>query len=470
MIAQLLNRDFVLEQMRDIHGRLASGEPGTVDARRDLAPEDRRDALDALDAALSREQEGSSGQHVADAPADRRGRVPAPIDDFSFISHDPVVSLFQSAMDEYLSASENGEPVEDVEPPDDRRAGDDPPLVTDRRLEGVAPRRADGRRLFDQFSVTDARWVSSLFAMGLRKFRNRRPFPTERPVTRPIADTARVLLVGDWGSGIPRAQKVAAQMRTSLDQALAEGRECHVVHLGDVYYSGFEREYRDRFLEYWPVRKDEATKIGSWCLNGNHDMYAGGYAYFDYLLKDPRFNHWQGQFSTFRLQNRSWQIYGLDTAWDDDGLKDPQNTWVRELTGNDPQRNIMLLSHHQLFSAHEQSESRGKVLRDKLGFLLTNPRLRAWFWGHEHRCNVFAPHSGVAYGACIGHGGVPTYMNLGDADPLPAPSRYEYRKSIVKGLEKWGYMGYTVLDFRPDTIHATYIDEVGETHFEDDIS
>ena len=39
---------------------------------------------------------------------------------------------------------------------------------------------------------------------------------------------------------------------------IADGRQVHAIHLGDVYYSGFAREYKNRFLRYWPVREDEA--------------------------------------------------------------------------------------------------------------------------------------------------------------------------------------------------------------------
>jgi hypothetical protein len=59
-------------------------------------------------------------------------------------------------------------------------------------------------------------------------------------------------------------------------------------------------------------------------------MYSGGYAYFDFLLKDARF-HRQGQCSFFRLYNRHWQLLGLDTSWDDNGLKDRQASWVSQV-------------------------------------------------------------------------------------------------------------------------------------------
>ena len=32
----------------------------------------------------------------------------------------------------------------------------------------------------------------------------------------------------------------------------------------------------------------------SWALNGNHDMYSGGWGYFDHLLADERFSRQRG--------------------------------------------------------------------------------------------------------------------------------------------------------------------------------
>jgi len=264
VIAQLLNREFVLQQMQDIRHELAAETP--TDARFPEADhDDYQEALAAVDNAIAREEVASSGQQVPGVVSDRRGGdQSAPIDDFAFISHDPIVSLFQSAMDEYFSRGVGGDTVEKTEPADDRRGPGEEPAVTDQQLPGVEPRRDDGRRVFDAFSVTDPRWISSVLAMGIRKFRKRRAFNAAPPQTRALSDTARLILVGDWGSGVPRAQKVADQMRVSIDRALEKGREVHVIHLGDVYYSGFESEYEKRFLKHWPVRLDEADKPFLW--------------------------------------------------------------------------------------------------------------------------------------------------------------------------------------------------------------
>ena len=50
----------------------------------------------------------------------------------------------------------------------------------------------------------------------------------------------RLFIFGDWGTGLPLAQRVTEQIRSQLD--VADGtRQQHVVHLGDVYYVGEAR-------------------------------------------------------------------------------------------------------------------------------------------------------------------------------------------------------------------------------------
>ena len=114
-------------------------------------------------------------------------------------------------------------------------------------------------------------------------------------------------------------------MQEEIAGALAEGREAHAVHLGDVYYSGLPSEDQRRFLAYWPVTAAQAASgVTSWSLNGNHDMYSGGYGYFGTLLADPRFaaqHSPDGQpTSFFRLTSPSWDFVALDTSWDQNVL------------------------------------------------------------------------------------------------------------------------------------------------------
>ena len=470
MIAEVLDRAFVLHALEQVQRGLR--DTAADDRRSDAGPaleqplerDDLLEAAAALEAAGARERTHSSGQHgfVADGGDDRRGEEPADLDSLAFISHDPVVSNLQSALEAFLEeeAPEWIEAQDAVN--DDRRGGAEPSMVTDRRLRG--PGALDDRRVGEQFSVTDVRWIGSLFAQGVRRFRGRHPFnPTPAP-PRPVADRARLVVVGDWGSGIPRAVKVAERMRAVLQEGRHERLEQHAVHLGDVYYSGWGREYDHRFLPHWPVLPEEAGEITSWSLNANHDMYAGGHGYFKTLLADPRFKAHAGS-SFFSIHNSHWRILGLDTGYDEGKLHGGQAAWVGTQVAEAKQagQKVMLMSHYQLFSPYE---SAGSGLRPALGGLLASGAIHSWLWGHEHREVLYRPHAGLQFAACLGNGGVPAYMTKKEDEPRPDPVLYENRARMRKGLESWGYFGFAVLDLDGPTLRVRLVDEDGRTHHE----
>jgi hypothetical protein len=468
MIAQVLNRQFVLQQLEDIEKRLRTdvdqNREGGRDDAADLAAADYAAAYDHVAVVLEQEKAVSSGQigFVPPPPERRGGRSSPPLDDFVFISHDPVVSVVQSALEFYFQHPESRDKVVHQDMSDDPRRGDgSTAIITDKRLPGGAVRRSSDRRILDPFSITDPGWVSSLVATGIRWLRKRHAFNPAPPEPVRIGDRARVILVGDWGTGIPRAQLIGTAIRMAVEQGTRENRDVQVIHLGDVYYSGWQFEYRDRFLPYWPVKASEADKIGSWCLNGNHDMYSGGHAYFEYLLKDARFRK-QGQASFFRLFNDNWQLLGLDTAWDDNGLKDPQGSWVKQTLDQNGQKSI-LLTHHQLFSAYEDGPDVGKVPGQKLASVLDKKQIDAWFWGHEHRFILYEPTVTVRTARLVGHGGVPVYMTHKDDNTYLKPAVFEDRRFIPRGLEHWAMFGFAILDFEGPEINASYVDETGIT-------
>jgi hypothetical protein len=57
-------------------------------------------------------------------------------------------------------------------------------------------------------------------------------------------DEARIALVSDWGTGNESSRAVARQIEKKKPH--------HMIHLGDVYHSGDEREVRKSFLESYP--------------------------------------------------------------------------------------------------------------------------------------------------------------------------------------------------------------------------
>jgi hypothetical protein len=373
-----------------------------------------------------------------------------------YLARDPVQSLVQSTVEEKLR--DHGVPDAGLE----------------RRGVFAAIRHFLASVLHPvRFGPTDSRWVINIGIAVLERLADgNHPF-NPQPAVHSIDDNARLVVVGDWGTGLKRACAVAGYMAEEVRDALAQGRQAHVIHLGDIYYSGLPHEVKRNVLApgRWPVTDElAAAGVTSWALNGNHDMYGGGFGYFETLLADGR---WQAQrcgdgrpTSYFRLTSPSWNIVGLDTAWDRDPLseghtgvlEDPQAQFVAE-TAADKGRKLMLLSHHQLISVYD--DDLGHTLEEKLGPVLRQDRVTAWLWGHEHRCMAFAPDQGVKFPRCIGHGGVPVTMPRGPDDPVEAPGLWEERGYVVQRRRRWARFGFAVLDMSADRIDVRYRDDQG---------
>ena len=240
----------------------------------------------------------------------------------------------------------------------------------------------------------DLRWGLSLLSWlrGLKKHPILRP--TKGPEQLPAH--ARIALLGDWGSGRYSAPKVG--------QAVAAGSYDVAIHLGDVYYAGTEREVRDNFLRYWPVRDGMLSRA----LNSNHEMYSGGYGYFKLTL--PRFEQ---EASYFALRNDHFLLIGLDTGYDDHNLDDEQLGWLKATVAEAGGRKVILMSHHQLY---KPGDAPAKKLVAKVGPLLEAGKIFAWYWGHEHVAAIFDHDPTYRFHArCIGHGGFPYFRYSGDA-------------------------------------------------------
>ena len=332
-----------------------------------------------------------------------------------------------------------------------------------------------------RYTPDDPNWVIKIAESFLGHLADgNHPFNPE-PAEHTISDSARLVLVGDWGTGLPRARAVAALMAEEVRSAIADGRDVHVIHLGDVYYSGLASEYQRNALAYWPISPAQAgDRVTSWALNGNHDMYSGGYGYFQTMLSDPRFRFQRSAdgrpTSYFRLTSPTWDFVGLDTSWYPEVLfeglqavlQDPQGQYVQSTTGGDRahRRKLALLSHHQYVSAYSPSDI-GPVLGSKLGPVLQQDGVTAWWWGHEHRCMGFAPAPGVRFPRCMGNGGVPTAPPAGS---LPASVAWENRDQIVDAGQTWLRFGYTVLDLHGDRIEARYLNDRGDLVHQEDIA
>ena len=222
--------------------------------------------------------------------------------------------------------------------------------------------------------------------------------PIVRPTTTKaaaIADAAKVALVGDWGTGLYGAPKIAKQIAKTGGFDL-------LLHLGDVYYAGTDLEEQERFLDLWPFAAGKMSRT----LNSNHEMYSGGFGYFDLAL--PAMHQ---DASYFALQNANWLLVGLDTAYVDHDLDAQQVAWlnlvIKESTAanNGVPKKLVLFSHQQLFS---RLDTQGPKLRQALRHLLDAKAVTAWYWGHEHQCVLYDRHAAYRmYGRCLGNGGIP---------------------------------------------------------------
>ena len=303
-----------------------------------------------------------------------------------------------------------------------------------------------------RFDKLDPGWLRFLvlWAQGHRKH----AFPA-LPELEPIAADARLALLSDWGTGLYGAPVCARSIAHATPAPHA------VIHLGDIYYSGAGDEVQQRFLDQWPA----VPGARNLALNGNHEMYTGGNAYFDQLLGDPRFAQAS---SCFALRNEDWLLVGLDTAYDEHDLHGEQAAWLLRLAQAHPSHRLMLFSHHQPFSAFEKQ---GLKLVAKLAPLLGVGRVAAWYWGHEHLCARYDEHPGWRmHGRCIGHSGFPYFRFLPNGHPNRTGwERFEARNYVPAGVvldgpnhhipgkeQLYGPNGYVMVELRGRAVHETY--------------
>jgi 3',5'-cyclic AMP phosphodiesterase CpdA len=291
-----------------------------------------------------------------------------------------------------------------------------------------------------------------------------------------IADKAKVFIVSDFGTGLYGAPEIAATI------ARSNARFDLLLHLGDVYYSGEKIEVQNRFLDVWPKQAGEISRN----LNGNHDMYSGGFGYFDLCL--PAFNQ---KSSYFAMQNRRWLLVCLDTSYKDNNLGKKQVAWFEDVVQQAGDRKLILFSHHPLFSNFKEQ---GDKLAEKLHDVLHSRRISAWYWGHEHHCAIYKRHPIYRFLArCLGHGGMPYKRNKVaqysvDENFAAAhnPGNVEWRKCagpitptthyldgpnkfVTEGPSKYGPHGYMTLEFNDSTVIESVCEPGGAVIYQRDL-
>lgn len=273
--------------------------------------------------------------------------------------------------------------------------------------------------------------------------------PIVRPPDRSVEalpNKARIAVLSDWGTGLYGAPVSASSI------AAAGGYDL-LLHLGDIYYSGTKSETQSRFLDAWPTAAGAVSRA----LNGNHEMYSGGFGYFDSIL--PAFKQ---SGSYFAFQTDYWLLVGLDTAYVDHDLDAEQVAWLAGVIAAAGTRKVVLFSHHQPFSRLDKQGPNLQVALTRIPRAVT-----AWYWGHEHVCAIYEPHPTLKLlGRCVGNGGIPSPRNskvkqapsersvagvswkrLGATTESPSCVVLDGSNSYVAGEEtKFGPHGYVTLE------------------------
>jgi hypothetical protein len=292
----------------------------------------------------------------------------------------------------------------------------------------------------------------------------------------------RIAMAGDWATGTDEAAAIAKLMLAYQPH--------YSIHLGDVYFVGDPAEVSENFLGkpnpangYDPVEWPKGS-LGAFALNGNHEMYSLGTAYFSQML--PALGRIadgkpQGQAASFFcIENAHWRIIALDTGYNSIGLPvveyfSPPDCalpaelidWLRTTIkpqADDP-RGIILLSHHQPYSRYEAWYPKPA---QQLAEFFSRPVL--WFWGHEHRMAIYdefdLPAGLQVFGRCIGHGGMP--IELPPDNPVHPECKVEFVDRRVYPNDEnlvISFNGFARMALNQDNLKVEYVDVLGAVIF-----
>src|SRR5713226_3013489 len=302
----------------------------------------------------------------------------------------------------------------------------------------------------------------------------------------------RVSIAGDWGTGTSEAEEIAVHMEAFKPH--------YTIHLGDIYYVGDWEEVNENCLgkakpyePFQPVRWRHGS-MGSFAMNGNHEMYANGNAYFELFLptlgipSSEEGRRYGQKASFFCLQNEFWRVIALDTGYNSLGFPILEHIplirripgigptcklpgaileWLREqVQPSGDGRGIVLLTHHQYFSAFEAGYP---LPARQLAEFINRPIL--WFWGHEHRLAIYGKYGtpgGIqAYGRCVGHGGFPVKRGRPIRNPKPPLVLYDDRKYKTVEETELGFNGFVNLTFQDNRLSIDYRDLRNQTLLEE---
>jgi Calcineurin-like phosphoesterase len=433
------NRDQVLQLMNNTIQNMESGGPQAGAAGiGDVSDADPSVVMDLRMGFMEAQVEGATAAGLGATEEEEAGW---------YVPRNRQVAVFQSMMDEYLEEQNAPEAPKGSGGAGAAAIGEEgeshAEIAADVFYQGAGPgaEGAAAAALMEQFSNLDPRWVSWVWVKAQGWLKGKHAFVNH---TSPndfqfdMKDEATVAIVGDWGGGNAAAQAVANQIKALNPD--------HVIHLGDVYYSGTPKETRERFIKHWPRPTEPGRSLA---LNSNHEMYGGGYGYFDITL--PEFKQ---PASYFCLSNSKWRFIGLDTGYDEHDLHGRQDEWLAAQLQDGGRKNI-LFTHHQLFSAYENTDA--SKLYAKMKRFLDAKQIYGWIWGHEHLCVAYQEHMGIK-AVCLGNGCFP--YNPPRNQPQ-VPVEWMNDRQQADDPDYRGMHTFALMKVSPAQIEIKYIDQDG---------
>jgi hypothetical protein len=313
-----------------------------------------------------------------------------------------------------------------------------------------------------KYQELDPLWTLLTGTVWLENLLHRHPFPPGTPTPIPIPNQVKIALIGDFGTGNFGADDSPS---TKISKFVPTLNPDFTIHLGDVYYAGTSDEESSNLVNFWPK-----GSLGSFALNSNHEMYSGGWPYFDEAVGGPIFNTLQSPWSFFALENDNWIIVGLDSAYYADALA----LYMDGSLGNSAQlpflqglankgKKVIVMTHHNGLPENGiQSSPPLKLFTEMMGAFNGAPAPAYWYFGHVHAGVVYKPlpaYNGLLC-RCVGHSAIPWGL-ASDLQGSAAVQWFENRNANDPADPLRVYNGFALLQLDGPNIAETFYDENG---------
>jgi len=320
---------------------------------------------------------------------------------------------------------------------------------------------------FGKYQEMDLGWLEA-GVIWLENLRYKYPFPNQNPPVINIPDDVTIAMMGDWGTGNWRGDANPSPS-AKVAEAISNIAPDVIIHLGDVYYSGTNKQESENLLADWP-----STKAGgmSFTLNSNHEMYPGAAPLFQVTLAHEIFAA-QQKHSFFALENSDWVIICLDSAY-------YSNVWKMYMSGalgtaGNAQfsfiktqaakgKKTMVVTHHNGISDNPNGIPTTNAFWNEMmsAFPVASPPAY-WYWGHVHTGVVYKDAANGTKPRCLGHGAIPWGFSseLDKAKQKGNILWFENRNANDPDIPVRVYNGFTILELSGSSIKETFYDETG---------